>query len=238
MFSRDSRRASLMKEIEDSLRRLQLEAIDLYQIHWPDPTTPIAEVAETLKMLFDQGKIRAIGVSNYSVQQIEEFRKVAPLHTVQPAFNLFERDAEKEILPYCQKNKIGTLGYSALCRGLLAGTMKPGEKFKGDDVRGSFDPKYKEPQFSQYLKATEELKAWVEKKYQRPLIALAVRWVLDKGITVPLWGARKPSQLDQIDAVFGWKLTAADFKEIDQIIHKDVTNPVGMEFMAPPIRKV
>lgn len=234
---RDSRRKSLLKEVEDSLRRLQIEKIDLYQIHWPDTKTAISETAATLKELLDQGKIGAIGVSNYTLKQIEEFRKTAPLHTVQSPFNLFEQEIEKEILPYCLKNQIGTLGYGSLCRGLLSGAMYPGRQFKGDDLRGSMDPKFKEPRFSQYLKCVQHLNDWVQKRYQRPIIALAVRWVLDKGITVPLWGVRKPSQLDPIPLMFGWKLTEEDFKEIEQIIITYVVDPIGPDFMSPPERK-
>src|SRR6266550_2118763 len=116
---RNSTRARIMQEIDDSLRRLQTDYIDIYQVHWPDPLVPIEETAEAMHQLYKQGKIRAIGVSNYSREQIERFRRVAPVHVVQPPYNLFERGIEADILPYCRKNGIATLGYGALCRGLL-----------------------------------------------------------------------------------------------------------------------
>src|SRR5208282_1002068 len=111
----------IRKEIEDSLRRLRTDYIDLYQVHWPDPLVPIQDTAETLSDLLHEGKIRAIGVSNYSPAQMAEFRKFAPIHAVQPPYNLFEREAESGVLPYAAEHKMAVLCYGALCRGLLTG---------------------------------------------------------------------------------------------------------------------
>lgn len=233
---RDSRKNSIKKELEDSLKRLQVEYIDLYQIHWPDPSTPISETAETLNEMLNEGKIRAIGVSNYSLQQIEEFRKNAPLHADQSPFNLFEREAEN-IIKHCLKEEIAILGYGSLCRGLLSGKMSKDRVFKGDDLRKGMDPKFQEPHFSQYIACAEALKEWVKRKYKRPLLALAVRWVLDKNIHIALWGARHPDQLNDVETIFGWKLTAEDFQEIDQIVKTTVKDPIGPQFMSPPERK-
>src|SRR5438270_10251649 len=122
-------RARIMAEVEDSLRRLRTDYIDIYQVHWPDPLVTIEETAEAMNALFEQGKIRAIGVSNFSVLQMERFRRVAPLHVLQPPYNLFERGIERSLLPYCQKNKIATLGSGALCRGLLSGRMQANTVF-------------------------------------------------------------------------------------------------------------
>ncbi len=230
---RDSRKERIVKEIEDSLSRLQVEYIDLYQVHWPDPKTPIAETAEVLSQLLKEGKIRAIGVSNYSIEEMETFQKTAPLHAAQPPFNLFERNTEQTLLAYCKRKHISTLGYGSLCRGLLSGKMRADTQFKGDDLRKS-DPKFQPPRFSQYLACVECLDQWAQKKYQRSVLSLAVRWVLDKGINIALWGARKPEQLDDIAAVWNWKLKPEDFKEIDDILNKMIPTPVGPEFMAPP----
>src|SRR6202023_3989742 len=120
-ISRDASRARIMREVEDSLRRLRTDYIDIYQVHWPDPLVTIEETAEAMQTLLRQGKIRAIGVSNFSVSQMEQFRRVAPLHVLQPPYNLFERAIETDVLPYCRANDIATLGYGALCRGLLSG---------------------------------------------------------------------------------------------------------------------
>src|SRR3981189_2202759 len=127
--SRNASRARIMQEIEDSLRSLRTDYIDIYQVHWPDPLVTIEETAEAMDTLYRQGKIRAIGVSNFSVGQMERFRRVAPLHVLQPPYNLFERAIEADLLPYCRKNKIATLGYGALCRGLLSGRMRPDTVF-------------------------------------------------------------------------------------------------------------
>jgi diketogulonate reductase-like aldo/keto reductase len=205
----------------------------IYQIHWPDPKVSIAETAGAMDKLFKAGLIRVIGVSNFSPEQMEMFRKTAPLHVSQPPYNLFEREIEKTVLSYCLENKIATLGYGSLCRGLLSGKMKKNTTFNGDDLRLK-DPKFQEPRFSEYLEAVRRLEEWVQEKYQRPLLALAVRFSLDKGISVPLWGARRPDQLNGLDAIWGWKLTPQDFEEIDQILSETIKDPVGPEFMAPP----
>jgi aryl-alcohol dehydrogenase-like predicted oxidoreductase len=120
---RNASRARILKEIEDSLRRLRTDYIDVYQVHWPDPLVEIEETAEVMHSLLQQGKIRAIGVSNFSTMQMERFRRIAPLHVLQPPYNLFERGIEADILPYCRRNNIAIFGYGALCRGLLSGHM-------------------------------------------------------------------------------------------------------------------
>src|ERR1700675_1591260 len=153
---RNASRARIMREIEDSLRRLRTDYIDIYQVHWPDSLVTIEETAEAMHALFEQGKIRAIGVSNFSLGQMERFRRVAPLHVLQPPYNLFERGIEADILPYCRRNKIATLGYGALCRGLLSGRMRPNTEFDGDDLRRT-DPKFQQPRFAQYLAAVQRL---------------------------------------------------------------------------------
>jgi aryl-alcohol dehydrogenase-like predicted oxidoreductase len=235
--SRNSSKERILAEIEDSLRRLKTDYIDIYQIHWPDPVVPIEETADAMRQLYEKGKIKAIGVSNYSVEQMEIFRKVTPLHVSQPPYNLFERGIEKDILPYCYKNGITTLLYGALCRGLLSGRMKPDTKFEGDDIR-KFDPKFKEPRYSQYLRAVERLDSFAREKYGRRVIHLAIRWMLDQpGASIALWGARNPSQLEPVDEIMGWSLDKEALETIDKIIDETVKDPVGPEFMAPPSRQ-
>src|SRR5258708_32622701 len=138
---RNASRTRILQEVEDSLRRLRTDHIDIYQVHWPDPLVAIEETAEAMRILVEQGKIGAIGVSNFSVGQMERFRRVAPLHVLQPPYNLFERGIEADILPYCRKNKISTFGYSALCRGLLSGLMRQHSKFELYDLRRT-DPNF------------------------------------------------------------------------------------------------
>jgi aryl-alcohol dehydrogenase-like predicted oxidoreductase len=235
--SRNASRARIMWEVEESLRRLQTDYIDIYQVHWPDPLVTIEETAEAMHELFKQGKIRAIGVSNFSVLQMERFRRVAPLHVLQPPYNLFERGIEADLLPYCRENKIATLGYGALCRGLLSGRMRADTAFDGDDLRRT-DPKFLEPRFAQYVTAVQKLDRFAQQRFGKRVIHLAVRWMLDQGITTALWGARHPDQLQPVDEVIGWSLDASARAEIDRILRDTITEPVGPEFMAPPSRNV
>jgi aryl-alcohol dehydrogenase-like predicted oxidoreductase len=233
---RNSTRARILKEIANSLRRLRTDYIDIYQVHWPDPLVPIEETAEAMHQLYKQGRIRAIGVSNYSLEQMNILRYVAPLHTAQPPYNLFERGVEEEVLPYCRFHGISALTYGALCRGLLSGRMKLDSEFRGDDLR-KLDPKFQPPRYAQYLRAVERLDRFAQENYGRRVLELAVRWALDQpSVTVALWGARHPKQLDPVAAVTGWKLDGAGLKAIDEMIRESVTDPVGPEFMAPPAR--
>jgi aryl-alcohol dehydrogenase-like predicted oxidoreductase len=235
--ARNASRARILQEIDDSLRRLRTDYIDIYQIHWPDPLVTIEETAEAMDTLYRQGKIRAIGVSNFSVGQMERFRRAAPLHVLQPPYNLFERAIEADLLPYCRKNKIATLGYGALCRGLLSGRMRPDTIFGGDDLRRT-DPKFLAPRFAQYLAAVQRLDRLAQQRFGKRVIQLAVRWMLDQGITTALWGARHPGQLKPADEVTGWWLDAPAKAEIDRILRETITDPVGPEFMAPSARSV
>ena len=232
---RNASRRRILREVEDSLRRLRTDYIDIYQVHWPDPLVPIEETAEAMQTLFEQGKIRAIGVSNFSVAQIERFRRVARLHVVQPPYNLFEREIEAELLPFCRKSNLATLTYGALCRGLLSGKLQQDTHFEGDDLRLT-DPKFQPPRYAQYLAAARRLDQFASDRYGKRVIQLAVRWLLDQGATTALWGARHPGQLQPIDEVFGWSLDAAAKAEIDRILRESIADPVGPEFMAPPPR--
>jgi aryl-alcohol dehydrogenase-like predicted oxidoreductase len=235
-IERNSSSERIRREIEDSLRRLQTDYIDLYQVHWPDPLVPIEDTAETLRDLLDEGKIRAIGVSNYSTGQMERFHMAAPLHTVQPPYNLFERQIEHNVLPFARSHHINVLAYGPLCRGLLSGRMHADSQFTGDDLR-KIDPKFQPPRFEQYLKAVQELDDFARTHYGKRAMDLAVRWLLDQpGVTVALWGARHPQQIADASSAVGWSLDPGALAEIDRIVSRNVSDPVGPEFMAPPER--
>ena len=237
-IERNSARQRILQELEDSLRRLQTDYIDIYQVHWPDPLVPIEETAATLRELYEQGKIRAIGVSNHSPEQMARFEAVAPLHTIQPPYNLFEREIESDVLPYALKHGITTLTYGALCRGLLSGAMRTDRQFAKDDMRKITDPKFQPPHFAEYVNASNKLDAFACENFGKRGIHLAVRWLLDQpGVGVALWGARRPEQLPPIKEVIGWSLTKSDFAAIDAILGESIHNPVGPEFMAPPARE-
>jgi aryl-alcohol dehydrogenase-like predicted oxidoreductase len=190
-----------------------------------------------MALLYKQGKIRAIGVSNFSPQQMDQFRAVAPLHTEQPPYNLFERQIEQSVLPYVHRNGIGTLTYGSICRGLLSGRMRADTQFTGDDLRKS-DPKFLLPRYTQYLKAVERLDTFAQENYRKRVMDMAIRWVLDQpGVSVALWGARRPDQLTRIDQATGWKLDTGAMQTIERIVRETVSDPVGPEFMAPPDRQ-
>jgi aryl-alcohol dehydrogenase-like predicted oxidoreductase len=233
---RDSRPARIRQEIEDSLRRLRTDVIDLYQAHWPDLETSVWETARTLEDLRRQGKIRAIGVNNYSPAQMDAFDTVAKFDAVQPPYNLFEREIEADVLPYAKRSGLTVLSYGALCRGLLSGRMTLDTKFEGDDLRKA-DPKFQGRRFRQYLAAVDELTELARLRFGKSMLALAVRWVLDQGPTTALWGARHPSQLDPIVEVDGWHIDAATRRDIDAILKRCIVDPVSPAFMAPPVSR-
>jgi aryl-alcohol dehydrogenase-like predicted oxidoreductase len=229
--------ARLRIELEASLRRLATDYIDLYQVHWPDTRTPIAETAAVLAEFQRQGKVRALGVSNFSVAQMEEFRVIAPLASNQPPYNLFERGIDEAILPWCAANHVAILTWSTLCRSLLGGRVTRGMSFDKGDIR-RVDPKFREPRFSQYITAVEELAEFAHQHYDKSVLELAARWVLDRpGVSVALWGARRPDQLDAVAGVLGWKLDASAMAEIDRIVAESVPDPVGPEYLAPKVRE-
>ena len=229
---RNSTQALLRRELEESLRRLKTDVIDIYQVHWPDESVPFEETARTLDAFRREGKIRAIGVSNFSAAQMDRFRKGAPLTTIQPPYNLFEREIEKDVLPYAERNGLVVLAYGALCRGLLTGKITAKTEFKGDDLR-KVDPKFQQPRLEHYLAAVARLDAFAHERYGKTVLTLAVRWLLDRGKIVALWGARRPDQLAPVQDVMGWTLEGIAMREIDRILAETIRDEVGPEFMAP-----
>jgi len=230
---RDGRRQRIVEEIEAPLRRLRTDVIDLYQVHWPDLQTPLEETARALEDLLRQGKIRAIGVSNFSPRQMESFRAVATLGAVQPPYNLFERQIEADVLPYAAASGLTVLSYGALCRGLLSGRMRADTIFDEGDLR-RVDPKFQGARFRRYIAAVGQLAALARGRFGRSVLALAVRWVLDQGPTIALWGARSPEQLHAIREIEGWRIDDATKREIDSILQRCIPDPVSPAFMAPP----
>jgi aryl-alcohol dehydrogenase-like predicted oxidoreductase len=197
---------------------------------------PIEETAEALLALQKQGKILALGVSNFSPEQMDRWRRVAPLHANQPPYNIFEREIEKDILPYSLEHGLVVLSYGAICRGLLSGKVTADRKFPESDLR-SWDPKFQPPRIHQYLAAVDRLADYAKNRHNRSVLSFAIRWILDRGDTMTaLWGARSAKQLEGVQEAFGWKLTAEDYAQVDRILQETITDPVGPEFMAPPHR--
>lgn len=232
VIRRNSTPERIRFEVDQSLRRLGVDRIDLYQIHWPDPETPFADSMAALVDLREAGKIRWIGLSNFSPPQIDECRHHGPVHGLQPPFNIFERDAEKEILPYCAENRIGTLVYGGLCRGLLTGKFTGTETFPKGDLR-QMDPKFKPDRFRQYVKAVDAMKK-LAAAHGRTMAQFALRWALQQpGVTTVIAGARTAAQAEENAGISGWALSPDDLEKVDQILATYIKNPVGPEFMAP-----
>ncbi len=141
------------------------------------------------------------------------------------------------MLPYVKSHGLVALAYGALCRGLLAGRIDFTTRFDGDDLR-QHDPKFLPPRREQYVSAVKALDVFARDNFDRSVLALAVRWVLDRGPTIALWGARRPAQLAAVEDAFGWHLDEKAFAQIDAIVAQHVKDPVGPEFMAPPARKL
>ncbi|MBF0291018.1 MAG: aldo/keto reductase, partial [Nitrospinae bacterium] len=179
---------------EDSLKRLKTDRIDLYQIHWPDPNTPIATAMETLNTLRGEGKILEIGVSNYTLDMLKEGRAIAPIASVQPKYNLLEREIEADILPYCAENGIAVLAYSPLASGVLSGKYSKDSEFK--DWRGGKNfGVFRQETWEEGINKTERFKAIAE-DYGMTLSQLAIRWLVEqKGVATALVGCNTPEQV-------------------------------------------
>ncbi len=212
-----SGKENILRECDESLRRLKTDYIDLYQVHWPDVTTPVNETMEALSILLRQGKIRAGGVSNYSCEWMSEASKTFPVVTNQLAYSMVNRDIEKEIVPFCIKNNIGIVAYSPLQRGLLAGGISKGHVFKEGDTR-PFTLYYREPNFSRILNMIEELRK-ISGERNINLSQLVLNWTTRQpGITCTLTGARNEAQVvDNIKAV-DFRLTDEETDRINNLL--------------------
>jgi methylglyoxal reductase len=180
---------SIRYELEQSLRRLKTDYIDLYQTHWQDPTTPIAETMQTLLDLKKEGKIRAIGTSNASLDEIQEYARTGRLDSTQEKYSMLDREIETTLLPYCRENGIALLGYSSLALGLLTGKINPDRIFTGDDQRAS-DPRFS-PENQQRVAAILDQLTPITERYNVTLPQLVIAWTMHQpGITFALCGAR------------------------------------------------
>lgn len=230
---RNSSRARLLREIDDSRRRLQTDVIDIYQIHWPDVSTPIAETMETLVKLYQSGTIRAIGVSNFSVVEMKDALRYGPIHSLQPPYNLFEQESGLEIIPFCRENGIQVLTYGAICRGLLSGKYKDDSALKEGDIR-HHDPKFRKGTIEAYLAAVEELKNMAAGK-QCEVSQLATAWVFHQpGVTSAITGAKSGAQAKTNAGALSVQLSESELLKIEEIVSRNVPNPIGAGFLAPP----
>ena len=209
------KRDSIRREVDASLSRLGVEAIDLYQIHWPVPDQDIEEGWSTFAELKEEGLVRHIGVSNFSVAQLRRAQAIAPVETVQPPYSLVELDAATDILPFAWRQRIGVIVYSPMGSGLLTGAMTP-ERIAAlpeDDWRKS-DPRFQEPELSRHLATVERLRAVAERHETTPG-AVAIAYTLhNPGVDGAIVGFRRPEQVDPLVSAANLDLTAQDFAEI------------------------
>ena len=209
--------ASIRAECEASLRRLGIERIDLYQIHWPEPDDEVEEGWTELARLKEEGKVRWIGVSNFSVSQMERAARIAPITSLQPPYSLLRREIEPEILPFCRGHRIGVLAYSPMASGLLTGTWSAARhaSLPDDDWRKQKNPLFQEPHFSRNLRLAETLRARGRGRHASPG-AIAVAWVLaNPAVTAAIVGARKPGQIGEIVRAAELQLAPDDLAAIE-----------------------
>lgn len=220
---RSLKASSLQEELDNSLRRLQVEAIDLYQIHWPNPEGEIEEGWETLARFKKQGKVRYIGVSNFNVEQIKRVQKIAPVTSLQPPYSLLNRTVETEILPFCQKNNIGVINYSPMVSGLLTGKMTRERiaSLPADDWRKR-SPNFNEPRLMRNLQLVELLREIGNRHGVEPGV-VAIAWTLrHPAITAAIVGARRPDQIAGVLPAASFNLSQEEAEQIEAFLKSDI----------------
>ncbi len=216
-LTRDSSPGALRDGVEASLRALGVDHIDVYQLHWPDPNTPFAETAKALQGLVDEGKIRHVGASNFSPQQMAEFARTRPLETLQPVYHLFRREVEDEVLPYCAEHDIGVFVYAPLGHGLLTGTMTEDQRFAEGDWRAG-SSLFRGDAFKRNLGVVDELKAFAGER-RLTISQLAVAWVLaNPAVHAAIVGTRNPAHIVSAVEASERRLSEEDLAEIDGIM--------------------
>jgi aryl-alcohol dehydrogenase-like predicted oxidoreductase len=214
---RSLKAGSLQEEVENSLRRLRVDTIDLYQIHWPNPQDDIEEGWETLARFKEQGKVRYIGVSNFNVEQMKRAQKIAPITSLQPPYSLLRREIETEILPFCQEHNIGVINYSPMVSGLLTGKMTA-ERIKNlpDDDWRKRSPNFTEPKLSNNLKLVDLLRQIGKGHGVEPGV-VAIAWTLrHPAITAAIVGARRPDQIDGVLPAATFHLSNQEIARIEE----------------------
>jgi aryl-alcohol dehydrogenase-like predicted oxidoreductase len=231
-LERDSSPRWIREGVEASLRSLDTDYIDLYQVHWPDPSTPLDETATVLGKLVADGKVLHVGVSNFDVRQMEDFSSVLPVETMQPPYHLFRRGIESDLLPYATENNIGVLVYGPLAHGLLGGHLGPETRFAPDDWR-SKSPAFQGDTFRRNLRVVDRLRKLATDELGITLAQLAIGWTLaNPAVDVAIVGTRDPFHVDETVAAAELRLDDAVLIEIAEIMHDAVSvtgpSPEGM----------
>ena len=215
-FRRDLSPAIIAKQLEDSLRYLKTDVIDLYQIHWPDPDTPIEESLEALDKLKNQGKFRYLGVSNFEIPLLEKSRELTEIVSHQPRYSLLQREIEEKLLPFCKEHTLGTLGYGTLAGGILTGKFSEIPELPEGDNRKHFYPFFQEPEWSRVRKVVDVLEG-IGRERNVPTSQVAINWAnRDAGVTCALVGAKRPDQAKANAASAEWELSGEEIRRIEE----------------------
>ena len=211
--------SSVRREAEESLRRLSVDVIDLYQIHWPNPDVDVEEGWTEIARLIEEGKIRYAGVSNFSIEQMRRVQAIHPVASLQPPYSLVDQRVEKELLPFCAANDIGVVAYSPMASGLLTGkfTRERIAALPADDWRHK-NGHFREPELSANLELIEGLRP-IAARHGRTVGQLAIAWALRRPeLAAAIVGARRPGQVDETVPAADWTLSAEDIAEIDTLL--------------------
>ncbi len=218
---RDSSPGALRRDLEASLTSLGTDYVDLYQVHWPDPATPIATTAETLDAFVREGLVRHVGVSNFDARQMAAFQQVRPIDSLQPPYHLFRRDVEDSILPFAREHGIGVLVYGPLAHGLLSGRMTDDTMFANDDWRSTSDLFVGET-FRRNLAVVRDLTEFATRR-NATVAQVAIAWTLaNPAVDVAIVGARSPKQIRQTAPGADLRLTSEDLAQIELILRQEV----------------
>jgi aryl-alcohol dehydrogenase-like predicted oxidoreductase len=215
----DARPETLLRECEESLRRLGTDRVELYYLHAPDPKTPLADSAGALRRLMEEGKTRAVGISNVTLEQIKEFATVCPISAIQPPYNMLQREIEADIIPWCIENRVSVLVYWPLMKGLLAGHLPRDHVFPETDSRRKY-PAFQDDEWQKNHDLLDELRP-IAAETGRTLAQVVLNWTIHQpGITSALCGAKRPQQIRDNAGGAGWRLTPQQLARIDAAIRR------------------
>ncbi|MGI6298923.1 MAG: aldo/keto reductase [Saccharofermentanales bacterium] len=220
VFVRDLSFKGLQKQLDDSLRRLQVDVIDIYLFHWPDPATPDEEAAESIAKLKETGKFKHFGVSNFTLEQIDIIDKIIPVEVLQPAYSILDR-RRAELIEKCAERDIGVMTYGSLAGGLLTGKFKEKPEFAEADTRENFYPFFKDRLWDKSMAVLKDLQVIADER-GRTLAELAINFVSqDPNISTALVGAKTPAQVEANAGASGWKLTNAERRRINESFERN-----------------
>jgi aryl-alcohol dehydrogenase-like predicted oxidoreductase len=232
---RDSSRARVFASIDKSLANLGTDRVDVFLVHWPDRATPFEETMGALEEVVEAGKVRAVGLSNFKVEEIEACRRAFRVDVVQYGWNMFDRRMQREILPYCEEHGIGFMAYGSLAFGLLTGTFTEDQDFGSADWRARqgkmgnikmFEALFGPESFPRNVRTVEDLRG-IATRYDKSLPQLALRWAISHpAVSTALVGTRTVAEVEDNVGAVGWTISDTDLAEIDAIFARHDVNTV------------